>query len=227
MLSLCLLRIARPLNYETYYCKWFHGEASLLTRLHTLLRKQNNYCFSCSTVHFLQTEDLRNEDYGVQTHERNAHVEYSSLSVSISNSYIRFCEAFTITRSITLPQSTSSDWLIRIWLNTEWRFAKTNTNAPFAAGKTRVVSLKSFIWEPTRLLIAAEADFPNSNVSVVHSDWLQLVLFRIRTCFLWRLVVWSSLLLCAAFLFLQKRTKKMMQRTATISPPKDTPMMIA
>lgn len=93
---------------------------------------------------------------------------------------------------ITLPQFTSSDWLIRIWLNTEWRFAKINTNAPFAAGKTRVVSLKSFIWESSRLLITAKADFPNSNVSVVHSDWLQLVLFRIRTCFLWRRLVSST-----------------------------------
>ena len=146
------------------------------------------------SVHFLQTEDLKNGDYGVQTRvifmQNIQFFHYQFLRAA--EAFVRLLQSIDWSR-ITLPQSTSSDWLIRIWLNTEWRFAKINTNAPFAAGKNRVISLKSFIWESSRLLITVKTDFPKSNVSVVHSDWLQLVLFRIRTCFLWRLVAWSSL----------------------------------
>mgnify|MGYP006973434705 CR=1 FL=1 len=144
-------------------------------------------------MYFLQTEDLKNGDYGVQTRVifmQNIQLFHYQF-LRAAEAFVRLLQSRDWSR-ITLPQSTSSDWLIRIWLNTEWRFAKINTNATFAAGKTRVVSLKSFIWESSRLLITAKADFPNSNVSVVHSDWLQLVLFRIRTCFLWRRLVSST-----------------------------------
>ena len=106
--------------------------------------------------------------------------------------FLRFLQSIDWSR-IILPQSTSWDWLIRILLNTDCRFTKTNTNARFAAGKAIVVSVKSFIWESSCLLIAAEANITNSNVSVVHSQWPHLILLRIRKCFLWRHVVRTSL----------------------------------